>query len=66
MNRCVEVEHLKESIDQGTLMYSQKISMVREPTTDDYKSQGTQMTLETYSRINDLKSMEWNLLERQN
>ena len=24
VNRCVEVEHLKESIDQGTLMYSQK------------------------------------------
>ena len=37
-----EVEHLRESIDQGTLMYSQKPSMVREPTTDDYKSQGTQ------------------------
>ena len=24
VNRCVEVEHLEESIDQGTLMYSQK------------------------------------------
>ena len=23
VNKCVEVEHLKESIDQGTLMYSQ-------------------------------------------
>ena len=22
VNRCVEIEHLKESIDQGTLMYS--------------------------------------------
>ena len=31
--------------------------MVREPTIDDCKSQGTQMTLESYPRINDLKSM---------
>ena len=23
VNKCVEVEHLRESIDQGTLMYSQ-------------------------------------------
>ena len=37
-----------------------KLSMVGEPTTDDYKSQGTQMTLDSYSRINDLMSMEWN------
>ena len=37
--------------------------MVREPTTDDCKSQGTQMTLDSYPRINDLKSMGWNPLE---
>ena len=24
VNKCVEVEHLRESIDQGTLMYSQE------------------------------------------
>ena len=63
VNKCVEVEHLEESIDQGTLMYSQNCSMVREPTTDSCKSQGTQMTLDSYLRINDLKSMGWNPLE---
>ena len=42
VNRCVEVEHLEESINQGTLMYSQKLSMARETATDDCKSQGTQ------------------------
>ena len=41
VNKCVEVEHLRGSIDQGTLMYSQKLSMAREPAIDDYKSQGT-------------------------
>ena len=40
-----------------------KLSMVKEPTTDDCNSQGTQMTLGSYSKINDLMSMEWNLLE---
>ena len=42
VNKCVEVEHLRGSIDQGTLMYSQRLSIAREPTTDDCKSQGTQ------------------------
>ena len=42
VNKCVEVEDLRESIDQGTFMYSQKVSMAREPATDDCKSQGTQ------------------------
>ena len=63
VNRCVEVEHLEESIYERKLMYSQKLSMEREPTTNDCKSQGTQMTLDSYPRINDLKSMEWNPLE---
>ena len=40
VNRCVEVEQLKESIDKGTLMYSQKLLMARGPATNDYKSQG--------------------------
>ena len=66
VNKCIEVEDLIESIDQGTLMYSQKLLMMREPTTDDCKSQGTQMTLDSYSRINDLMSMEWNPLEAGN
>ena len=41
VNRCVEVKHLTGSIDQGTLMYSQKLSMAREAANDDCKSQGT-------------------------
>ena len=45
VNKGVEVEHLKGSIDQETLMYSQKLSMAREPTTDDNKSQGTKKLL---------------------
>ena len=58
VNKCVEVEHLRESIDQGTLMYSQKLLMAREPTIDDCKSQGTQkMTLDSYPIINDLNLM---------
>ena len=40
--------------------------MEREPTTDDYKSQGTQMTLESYTRINDLKLIGWNPVEGVN
>ena len=40
-----------------------KLLMAREPTTDNCKSQGTQMTLDSYPRINDLKLMGWNLLE---
>ena len=43
-----------------------KFSMVRKPTTDDCKSQGTQMNLDSYSKINDLKSMEWKPLEGGN
>jgi hypothetical protein len=38
-------------------MYSQ-LSMVRDPTTDDCKPQGTHKTLGLISRINGLKSME--------
>ena len=41
VNKCVEVEDLRESIDQETLMYSQR-TVDGEPATDDYKSQGTQ------------------------
>jgi hypothetical protein len=38
-------------------MYSQ-LSMVREPTTDDCKTQGTHNTLGPVSKINELNSME--------
>ena len=40
--------------------------MVREPTIDEYKSQGTQWTLDPYSKINPLNSMEWNVLKGGN
>ena len=63
MNKCVEVEHLKESIDQGTFMYS-KNSRWRENlplTTVSLKA--LKWTLDSYSIINDLKSMVWNTLE---
>jgi hypothetical protein len=38
-------------------MYSH-LSMVREPATNDFKSQGTHKTIGIRSRINELKSME--------
>ena len=37
--------------------------MARELATNDNKPQGTQWNLDSYSRIDDMKSMEWNLLE---
>ena len=40
--------------------------MVREPTTDECKSQKTQMNIESYPRINDMKLMGWNPLEGGN
>jgi hypothetical protein len=43
-------------------MYSQ-LSMAREPATDDCKTQGTHKTLGTISRINELNSMERDLLK---
>jgi hypothetical protein len=38
-------------------MYSH-MSMAREPTTNDCKTQGTHKTLGPISRVNELKSME--------
>ena len=43
-----------------------KLLMAREPTTDYCKSQGTQMTLDSYQRISYLKSMGWNPMEGGN
>jgi hypothetical protein len=43
-------------------MYSH-LSMVRDPTTNDCKTQGTHKTLGSVSRINELKSMESDLLK---
>ena len=61
VNKCVEVEHLRGSINQGTLMYFQRLSMVREPATDDCKSQGTQndfrlLSHNKWSEFNGMKS----------
>jgi hypothetical protein len=38
-------------------MYS-RLSMAREPATNDYKPQGTHKTLGPISRIDEMKSME--------
>ena len=65
-NRCVKVKHLKESIDKGTLNVLPKLSMARGPAADGCKSQGTKWTLYSYSKINDMNSMEWNRLEGGN
>jgi hypothetical protein len=46
-------------------MYSH-LSMAREPATNDCKSQGTHKTLGLISRINELKSMERDLLKGEN
>jgi hypothetical protein len=46
-------------------MYSQ-LSMVREPTTNDCKPQGTHKTLGLVSRIDELKSMEGDPLKGEN
>ena len=55
VNICVEVKHLEESIDQGTLMYSQKFWWWENLRLMTENYQGTQMTLDSYPRINDLK-----------
>ena len=57
VNICVEVKHLGRIYQSGDIDVFPKLSMAREPTTDRCKSQGTQMNLESYPRINDLKSM---------
>ena len=63
MNRCAEVENLKESIDHGTLMYSQKCRWQDDLLLVTVSLKALKWTLDSYSRINDLKLMEWNPLE---
>jgi hypothetical protein len=46
-------------------MYSH-LSMERDPATNDCKPQGTHKTLGLISRINELKSMERDLLKGEN
>jgi hypothetical protein len=46
-------------------MYSQLL-MVREPSTDDCKPLSTHGSLGLFSRIDELKSMEGDLLEGEN
>ena len=63
VNKCVEVEHLKESIDQGTLMYSQNSQWRENLPLMIASLKALKMTLDSYPKMNDLKSIEWNLLE---
>ena len=62
-NKCVEVEHLRESIDQGTLIYSQNCQWRESLPLMTASLKALKMTLDSYPRINDLKSMGWNPLE---
>ena len=59
--RTLEIIHRLGDIDVFP-----KISMVREPTTDEYKSQGTQWILYPYSKINGINLMKWNPMEGGN
>ena len=43
-----------------------KLLMAREPATDDCKFEGTKWTLDSYSKIDDMNLMEWNLMEGGN
>ena len=63
VNRCDEFEHLKESIDQETLMYSQNYRWRENLPLMTVSLKALKWTLDSYSRINDLKLMEWNPLE---
>ena len=63
MNKCVDVEHLKEYIDQGTLMYFKNYRWRENLPLMTVSLKALKWTLDSYSRINDLKSMEWNPLE---
>ena len=60
VNKCVEVKHLRGSIDQGTLMYSQRLSMATEPATDDCKSQGTrnQSRFQSQNKLSEFDGMK--------
>ena len=57
VNKYVEVKHLRGSIDQGTLMYSQILSMARELPLMTASLKALKLTLDSNPRINDLKSM---------
>ena len=63
VNRCVEFEHLKGSINQGILMYSQNCRWRENLPLMTVSLKELKWTLDSYSRIDDLKSMEWNRLE---
>ena len=65
-NKCVEVEHLKETINQGTLMYSHNYRWRENLPLMIVSLKELKWTLDSYSRINDMKLMEWNPLEGGN
>ena len=66
VNKCVEVEHLKESIDQGKLMYSQNYRWRENLPLMNASLKALKMTLDSYPRINDTNSMGWNLMKGGN
>ena len=66
VNKSFEVEHLKESINQGTLMYSQNYLWRENLALMTVNLKELKWNLDSYSRINDLKSMEQNPLEGWN
>ena len=58
VNRCVEVEHLRESIDQEMLMYSQEtVDGLENLTLMTASLKELKRTLDSNPRINDVKSM---------
>ena len=66
VNKCVEVKHLRGSINQGTLMYSKDCRWRENLPLMTASLKALKMTLYSNPRINDLKSMGWNLLEGGN
>ena len=61
LGRTLEIIHRLGDIDVFP-----KLMLAIETTTDDCKSQGTQWNIESYSRINDMKSMACNPVEGGN
>ena len=57
VNKCVEVEHLRGSIDQGTFMYSQELRWRENLPLITASLKALKRTLDSNLRINDLKSM---------
>ena len=57
VNICVEVEHLRESIDHGTFMYSQNCQWREILPLMTASLKALNMTLDSNPRINNMKLM---------